>query len=585
MKKSIYTVLAAALLAFGACDDSEDSIITGADADIVSCWAITGDDRIEGTITGDRIDIRLPEDPAGKALQVKFELSERASIKPDPLSVSDWMGEHRFTVTSANGLLSNDYTVSVAIGSDDNRFEGSARLGNQTELDEFAAHGYTSVSSLVLYSDGSRDQIVDLSGLASLREVKAELEIRNIMATDISFPELEAVGNFDMVALTAEKVSLPKLKNVAGRFRIGNNDPGPMPEEHIFLNSIDLSSLESVGRSLVIFFCPALEQLDMPNLKSVGEDLNLVGGKLSSLDFLANLHEVSGNVVLQLALTSLDGFNITTIGEGLEIGLNECESLEPLHVLKSVPYINLSNGLNITSFKGLEQLDLKAVDLKIFPKITSLEYLPVKDGMEHIQLSNLEALTDLKGMEQIETVGSLHLIDCISLPDIDELSNLRSVGSCSFVMLEGLSRLPEFKNLTKTGKFVVSMMKNLTDISGLKHITEMEDLRIDNLLGLPSLTGLEGLTRITGGGLLIGNLPKITNLDALSNLKEVNMLSQQDLITIKMNSELVSYAGMAEVLIKYWNAAGGKFPKVSITENKYNPTYEQLVAGEWVMPE
>ena len=444
----------------------------------------------------------------------------------------------------------------------------------------------TELGTLVLYDDQSGDPIEDLSCLSCIEEVRAEIEIQDIAAREISFPNLVSVGNFDMHSISAEKIILPALKTVSGRFRVGNDDSGTMPTAHESLKSINLESLNSIGRSFVLFLCENLESLETPDLRYVGEDIKITGGKIESLDFMKNITELYGSLNINANLMTLDGFSVRYIETGLSLSIPGVMSLEPLSVLESVPYINLKEGYELTSFKGLEHLNPTAIDLEGFPKITTLQYLPISDNMEHVQINSFDVLEDLLAFQGVTGIGDLYLINCPALTGIEEIANLSSVGNMSIVMLEGVTALPEFANLKKVDySLEISKMSKLTDISGLGNITEVGSLQIDNLLILPELTGFENLRKISGGSLLIGNLPFITDLDVFGNLEEVVMPAQSDVINITMNSNLVSYSGLAEILIKYWYGDGGKFPKVSITGNKYNPTYEQLVNGEYEMKE
>lgn len=585
MKNIIPLYLTAVILAVS-CDKTEEPIIAGNDANIISCTVRAGEIYTEAFITGSKVEASLPLNTDPAAITVEIKVSEKATISPDPSEVTDWTEEQHFTVTSANGNNTKDYTVKVTLTDEENVNDISARIGSQSALNKFAENGFTTVGSLILYDDASGDPITDLSGLSSIREVRTEIEIQEISAKEISFPNLTTVGNFDMHSISAEKVLMPKLVNVAGRFRIGNNDSGPMPTEHLELTTVDLSSLKKVGRSFILFWCTGLEEVLLPSLESIGEDLIISGGQIKSLEFMKTIKSINGALAISLNLESLEGFSVERIKTGLSLSLASISSLEPLSILKDVPYISLSNGQEITSFKGLEHLELVAMDIENFPKVESLEYLPIRNGMEQIQLNGLSSLKDLKGFENITEIGDLYLTNCASLEDIDELSNIKSVGNLTIQLMEGLTKLPDFKNLNKVnGTLIVSMMTKLSDISGLKNITEVKSLQIDNLLALPDLTGLENLKKISNGGMVIGNLPLITNLDPLSGLEEINMPQQMNQINIVMNKELVSYSGIAELLIKYWNTGDGMIPKVSISDNKYNPTYEQLVDGQWEMPE
>lgn len=583
--KTIYNIffLVACLLAAVSCSKDSADIISGSDARILSVTVSVDGLTLEAEIAENEISAVVPMNSDFSSLQVEFVLSEGANISPRPEDVSDWSSPVVFHVKSANGENSEQYNLSI-IPDPDNVFDTFVRIGNKEALIKFSENNYNVLGGLLIYDDLSGDNILDLSPLASIAEIKTELEVSTDNILDVSLPSLKSVGNIDIQSLSVEKVSFPELETVSGRFRIGNDDSGPMPSANETLKAVELTKLKSVGRSFILNLCSALEKIETPELEYVGENYKLFGGLYTDLSMMRNLTEIGGAVSLSSqSLNSLEGFNLKKIGTSLTLSVGNLSSLEPLSVLESVPYINLTGSENckITSFKGMESISVDAMDIKGLMNVTTTEYLPVKNGMSHLSLQMMTNLTSLDGLENIAEIGSLHLVGLVNITDMHQLSNLKKVDNLTFQYMEELKELPDLKNITAmSGKLSVSMMRLLGNLKGLSSIKEVGALNIDNLLVAESLEGLESLEKITNGGMLIGACPKIKDLNPLANLKEMNMPSQQDNINITKNTELENYCAVRDLFVEYWNAPGGKLPKVSITGNKYNPTYQQLVDGE-----
>lgn len=586
MKSFKYTLILAAIIQIftTSCNAQCDHPIVGTDASIISCRATVGQTIIETPVSTYSVEILLPKSLISDAVKVEMSCSEGAEISPNPASINDWREPKRFTVTSADRRQVNSYTVRVSYSSvDGGEFNASVRIGTQTALDAFAANNYSKLGSLYLFTSDASDSITDISVLSSLKEVRTELEIVEIAAKKIVLENLESVGNFDMHSIQTTYFSMPALKNVAGRFRIGNDDSGEMPTQHERLITVNLPSLVSVGRSLVLAFCSGLEEIVTPNLAKVGQDINIFGGLVKDLKFIQNIKSVNGMLRVYTELESLEGFNVESIKTSLYLKLNSVTTLEPLSKLKQVPYILMDRGNLLTSFKGVENIVIEALDLKGFDKIKSTQYLPIRDGMKHLSISSMLSLSDLSGFEKIVDIGVLSIASCPQIKNLDPIAGIQSVNHLSLVMLDGLTALPTFK-FTEIGKLSISMMRKLESISGLESLERAKYIQIDNTVILESLSGLENFKKITGGSLVIEKNLALTNLNALSNLSEVLFAIQSDGIRISSNPALIDYTGAAQMLIKYWNEMGGKTPRVNVKDNKYNPTLIQLKNGQYIMP-
>lgn len=563
---------------FGAC--TTESPVNGTDAAITEVTATVEGTKYEGYISGKNIEVLIPKNADWQNLQVSIIVSEGAKLSPSVKDVEDWSSEREFHVISANGQKEAKYIISVRKEEGDT-FDTIVMLTNNSAMEAFAENGYSTVGALYIRDDGGNDPIISTAVLGGIKEIKTELEIQAARLEEIKFQSLESAGNIDVLSLNLVSASFPSLKDVAGRFRIGNDDSGPLPDEHLQLESVNAPKLENIGRSFKIFFCPNVTEIETPSLKYVGENIYL-SGKFTDLSMIANLTELNGSLTLASpALEDLSGFSFRHISSSLLINGGCFASLEPLSCLESVNYIKVNGSEKLTSFKGLENAVCNALDIVNFANVTSTEFLPIRDGLEHLSLSNLPKLETLENLSVLKTINSLNLILCEKVSNLDVLSGLTEVNRLSIVRMEGLKKLPDFKNLTAvSGQLTISMMRDLQDISGLSNIREVGSLQIDNLLTIPSLHGLEGLEKITGGSLIIGNCKEITDLDPLQNLKEISFASQTDMIGITMNDKLTSYCAVKDLLVANWKNPSGKGDRVTIAQNGYNPTYEQLLNGE-----
>lgn len=558
--------------------DHECFGLDGYDAFILESHININDTKINGIINGFDVLFNIPASTEMTSICPEFKISEGASISPDPKQISDWTVPVTLKVISANKEKKNSYNVIINSQSE-NIFDSVIELGSQKQVNEFGKNNYTIVGGLHLITSDENDPITDLSPLSSIEEIKTEFTVTETMIETIELPKLRTLGNLDVVSYDLKSVSFPELKTVGGKFRIGNNDSGPMPQPHTSLTSVYIPKLENVGRSFILYLCENLESLDLSSLKFVGEDFIIMGGLIKDLSMIKELKEIQGSLSISMGLETLDGFNLESIRNGLTIDLGSASSLEPLSSLKSVQTIKLVNGTEITSLKGLENSMPMIIDLRGFQKVRSTEFLPISDNLLLLSLSGMDALTELTGFEKIKRITEIMLASCKSLTDITPITNIEEVEYLSLVDL-GLTSLPKFKNLSKIkGKLTINLMSQMTDMSNLDNLTEVGALMIYGNPTITSLKGLNNIEKVTNGGIQIAGNSKLTNLDDLSSIKEVNFFHYMDKIEISMNEELSSFCGIKDLLLKYW-VQGDKFPRVSISGNKYNPTLEQIQNGE-----
>lgn len=581
--KALYrniVLMAAAMIAFSSCDD-DDSIISGTDAAILSCSVSSEGISLDAGIASNEIVINVPQNLDLTKLDVDFEISEGAVLSPQPELIKDWSNPVSFKVLSANEQNERDYTFKVTVDTD-KIFDTTVGIGNKTALEKFAENGYTVLGGLKIFDDETGNPIENLSALNSVKDIKTDFEIRSESFISARMESLRSIGNFDVISYSIEEVAFPSLEYVAGRFRIGNNEAAPLG--NYTLVSLELDNLKSIGKSLVLHYNEELTNIKMPKLEYVGKNLQIDGGKYTNLDMIKNIKEVRGGVIITSSeLTSIKNFNIKKIGQAFILSAPKLESLEGLNI-ESVPYLSItgSEDCKIKSFKGLENINVtEALDIAMIPLVESTKYLPIKDGMEQISLQYLPRITSLEGFENVKEIGNLYIKAFIDATNLNELSNITSVKNLFIEKMPSLIELPNMSKLTKVEDvLMLSELYVLKSVKGLASLEEVGNLNINNLLEIESLEGFDNLKKITNGSLIIGGCPKIKDVNHFAKLSEVNMPAQKDLIYITNNELLEDYTGMKDILIKYWNEGSKKFPKVKIVGNKYNPSYEDLVAGK-----
>jgi hypothetical protein len=164
----------------------------------------------------------------------------------------------------------------------------------------------------------------------------------------------------------------------------------------------------------------------------------------------------------------------------------------------------IEGNLEIAQFAGadlrpLASLRSVAGDLNIGKTPSVAEFWTVLEG---------GWLESLEGLEGLERVGALAL-ENINAPDLRPLENLRHVNA----------------NVTgswRAGELVIERAHHLVDLSGLEKLQGVTSLHVIDNDALESLDGLALPFRLDD--INLGNDPRLSNLDALANVRFANFL-------------------------------------------------------------
>ncbi|CAM4329990.1 hypothetical protein ZORO111903_13830 [Zobellia roscoffensis] len=235
------------------------------------------------------------------------------------------------------------------------------------------------------------------------------------------------------------------------------------------------------------------------------------------------------------------------------------------------------------------------------------------EGKEHIfSLESLATLTaiggnlyiksgvqNLIGLEKLETIGGdFSLLQNSNLTSLAALENLTSVGGLLWIDInKNLTTLTGLESLTSAGSIIINSNQNLTALTGLENLTTIdENLYVTNHLNLTNLQGLQNITSV-GLDLTIQDNDKLTTIEGLESLNSVgrnfringnpllttltgleNLNSIGDILFIgtsfRPNSSLSNFCALTNLI------TNGTHGDVRISDNQYNPTYNDLYNGD-----
>ena len=207
--------------------------------------------------------------------------------------------------------------------------------------------------------------------------------------------------------------------------------------------------------------------------------------------------------------------------------------------------------------------------------ITNLEYLSSLNTVGGLYIS-LEGLINFNGLHNLSAINGDFYIRSINI-DMENFNGLESLSEINgdfrivrsyfknFIGLENLS--------INNGSLEIFSGYELTSLSGLQLTTIGGDLRIINCDLLTDLTGIETLTSLNGN-LIVQNNENLTSLYGLQNLLETNNViigGETEYGSSSPNESLADFCDLTNLF------TSGEFGSVTITNNLYNPTSEDII--------
>lgn len=425
--------------------------------------------------------------------EVRYLLSEQATIFPAPEKIRDWNEEQVFKVTSATGVgrsyilrikrqhptseydihLTTDAEVRAFGATHTERIRGSLIIGSTTGKDSIS-----DISSLTSLTTVEQSIIInptfkgrDLAGLRNVREAGG-LSIRTTRGLKVAeLRSLEQIrGGIELMGESLEEVRLPLLKQVDGTISISSNS----------FRSLLIENLTELG-SLTVQQSPTISTVNLPALKKIAGGLTISdAGKLvylkvrrleqvegaislSSADLLQNVSfpALSSCGSLSLSLGKITDLDLPALEEAGRVELDRVPSLVRL----SVPKLTRVTGdftIKQAGIRSLSDIPLTEVGGKLtISGVSFLSHLGVSlEALTHVQSIDIDTYQGAESFDLSKsgvknlTLKDVPYLQSITLPEqMDEVS-LTGFGYVSTVEDGGADAFPEIKGLKQVHRFL-----------------------------------------------------------------------------------------------------------------------------------
>ena len=405
--------------------------------------------------------------------------------------------------------------------------------------------------------------------LPALEEVEGNITVSYLSSVaKLSLPELKKLGGFSFSGMTLLSfIYAPKLEETTGTMSFSSLNG---------LVELSFPALKQAG-TLTVSSCKNLSILEVPKLETAGA-INLSSVSLNGMaDFTAL--ETAGTITL----SNLSGWTTVTIPAAVQ-------RIDVLSIGSSeLAEINIK-GKNIGELQVATTAKVKVIgDDKYNGTLrVSSQTFPVLEGLSEVDsLSTVTVDTlHIKGIRKINKGVSLttnsHRPHEFSMPDVEEIGGNFTVNLYCQSMIMDTIRFDKLQRVGGNFSFrfiaIIDVLDcpELTTVGGNFDLTAGYDYSVYykgfGTLGFQKLTAIGGKLTIHTGETYYGN-NNLTNLDGFINLSSVQA------IEIDRQKALTDYSGLKNAFSSLSDAS-----KWTATNNSYNPTYEQLQAGQWIKP-
>lgn len=600
MKQLIHLFVFSLLAVIFTSCDKDDEIVNpfiGTDNYITSFTLTKDGAQYNGYISDNQIIVYAPLSQSLEGAVATVKVCEQATVFPDPAGISDWDNERQFKVTAYNES-EQTYTYRVVRSSETT--QENIVLATQQEVDDFKNSDIVRIMGTLTVGSDAEDAepITNLDGLSNLKEVSYDIKIVNYSGEDIAgLGNLEIAGGLHIENATSLKtLSLPKLiKAPVGGVTVTAET----------LENVSLPALTEAGSLYIRSY--NLSSLDFPALATVHGDLTLNVNKdinnNSTTNLTGTIEQISFPVLKECGNVQLAGFAaVTAIGIPMleSVGNLSIECIKTLETL-SLPQMKTAKDIYIHAAKIADELDFKSLttingDLHInasrIADCTGLSALRTVNGkllLESTNFENLNGLTEvtINGGVRVDKGASYTYLDLsgITVPNgstieitsdcsaIDELIFPETLESDLYLGMGARVTSLTVKGVKKAGYIEVSVPKGLAGASTMTFddLTTVYTLTVKKntltAIKCPSLSTIESELSIISGS----NLTEL-NFDKLENLKE-----SWSSITIQKNKKLTDFSTFSKL---FENTTITESQWI-VTDNAYNPTYEDMKAGRY----
>lgn len=692
--------LAALALLFAACAPTEEPF-KGTDSSILAFSLQQGHSIFDAAIAGDLITVTVPEGLSLNLARASVQVSEGATIAPDPAEIDAWEEERLFVVTARDGSRT---VYKYTVAREGLVHDGAVTLLTQEELERFGQSGVTRIEGdLVIGSPAGADSITSLAPLSALREVVRGVTLRPTCAfVDLAgLHNLRSVGDTFLVGALPrlEAFALPALRR-AGGISVANAATVvvDLPELAEISDALELNcplfrlQLPALQRATSLRFTTAssgsaavIEEIALPALTETAGGISVSNFKSLTALRLPKLKKMGGDLLCGSAdiltfiyaplLEEVAKISLSNLGSLAEIDMPSLVKTSALYVdcknlsVLSFPVLTRAGSLEIrnapiatlSEFRSLQEVD--AASFYNLPKLTkvsfpltlkrldalAVEYRTGYGSLSEVNVKGIQvgALSLLAEATRAKLVGdevfagtlkidpypvAATVASAIPFPalegfaEVDSLcvlsrgmlhlnmSGIRKVRRGAFIQSTSANapqtfQLPDLDevggnftiNFTAMGKnaaFTAVRFDKLKRIGGAFAFTALRGA--PNALSCPELESIGGdfllstcYDRSTYVGLSALDFPKLSAIGGklaitpghasytnarLASLDGFSALASVQSIDVSRQAALVDYSGLRTVI-------GSLSPDSwTVSGNSYNPTLQQLQAGQWIKP-
>jgi len=491
------------------------------------------------------------------------------------------------------------------------KYYGDIEFTSQAQINTFALHGYTEVlGNVSVRGDGVITNIPEFTGL---KKIHGHLHIENAALEDFTpFKDLTYIGgNLEFYGCSGLRslTDNDRIEYIGGEFRLQRGNSWWSGEGVTFEIS-GFNKVAVINKGIYIDDYPPVRKISgFENLTELGGRFYCSNSYLEEISGFTNLKTVKGDLVLKsrYKLKVVPSFpNLEIIEGNLDVGYNEVlVELTGFNKLRRVNNIRLYDCASlerVTGFENLKRFDTfdsdDDVKLKEIPEFNQV------DSIYTLQIRNNPSLLKISGFGSLSYVGQdLKIWDVPALHSISEFPSLKKMnGGIIEIINTGLEEISGFNTLEENGLYVdvyIGGNSKLTTISGFNKVVNLrnvelglesysKDVRPNPLL--KSITGFTSLTSVAGMYLCGYSL---TSLEGLSKLTSINTVciwkcyllpafpfagvtGILNTVDLRDNTAMEDYTNLRPII--------DESTKVTINNNKYVPTKEDILAGK-VKPE
>lgn len=393
----------------------------------------------------------------------------------------------------------------------------------------------------------------------------ASTSTANSLLLKLSLEKLTSVGSFNLIGLLSlEDLETPVLENIDGTFNLQYNNS---------IAILDIPNIAIIGGKLNLQNTNAIEKLSMPKLTLMGDFLyspSYNQQKLNSIDF-SSLKEISKDFKIERSL--LTSINLPVL-QNLKGQLYITDS--PLVENINFPVLSECNNIYLYGLSLIESLDLsKAKNIERVTLITCSNLSEIKgnSNIENITLNGGSQFADIPNFVNLENISGTLEITNYSQNDNFAIKGIKHLGT--YIQSSGkansIINLPDLETIDnlKCGsyflkKFIAPNLLTVTnwDTSFWSNV-ESGDIEIPKLKKIGTFK-FHGSTYAGAA-----NTMKLTNLNDFAGVTQI------DKVELKWWGNMTDFSGLKLIFPNL------KKENWSVDGCAYNPTYEQMIDGEY----